>query len=204
MEPKTKRHPNPERAAARKEQVLCAAAECFRRRGYHGASMAEISKTAGMSPGHIYNYFDSKDAIINAIISQQMADMFEVFATLKAQPGELHEVMLAGAEHGVCNKLEGPMASLKLEMLAETCRNEGIAEMLRHADTQARASFMSILQSERSPIRDLPEAELQARISVIFAMFDGLYIRQTLQPGLCPQLVLTALRPALRTLLSPF
>lgn len=204
MDMKTKRHPNPERAQARREQVLTAAADCFRRKGYHSASMAEISKTAGMSPGHIYNYFVSKDAIIEAIIEQQMVEMFEVFASLQARPGMLIDVMVDGASEGVCNKLDPALASLKLEMLAETARNEKIAGMLRCVDAQARQRFMAILQSERSLVKAEPESQLQARISVIFAMFDGLLIRQTLQPGLTADAVMVALGPALRALLSPF
>jgi AcrR family transcriptional regulator len=204
MDMKTKRHPNPERAEARRQQVLTAAADCFRRKGYHSASMAEISKTAGMSPGHIYNYFVSKDAIIEAIIEQQMVEMFEVFASLQARPGMLIDVMVAGASEGVCNKLDPALASLKLEMIAETARNEKIAGMLRCVDAQARQRFMAILQSERSLVKTEPEAQLQARISVIFAMFDGLLIRQTMQPGLTSDSVMVALGPALRALLSPF
>lgn len=204
MDMKTKRHPNPERAEARRQQVLTAAADCFRRKGYHSASMAEISKTAGMSPGHIYNYFVSKDAIIEAIIEQQMVEMFEIFASLQARPGVLIDVMIAGASEGVCNKLDPALASLKLEMLAEAARNEKIASMLRCVDAQARQRFMAILQSERSLVKQQPESELSARISIIFAMFDGLLIRQALQPGLTAGDVMIALAPALRSLLSPF
>ena len=65
-----KRHIDPERAANRRRQVLDAAATCFRRSGFHGASMSEISKAAGMSAGHIYNYFASKDAIIAAFVEE--------------------------------------------------------------------------------------------------------------------------------------
>ncbi len=204
MDTKTKRHPNQERAEARRQQVLTAAAECFRRKGYHSASMAEISKTAGMSPGHIYNYFVSKDAIIEAIIEQQMVEMFEVFASLQARSGVLIDVMVAGAADGVCNKLDPALASLKLEMLAETARNEKIAGMLRCVDSQARQRFLAIMQSERSLIKDQAEADLQARITVMFSMFDGLLIRQTLQPGLTAEHVMSALGPCIRTLLSPF
>ena len=57
MKPKAKRQTDPAIALARREQILTAAAECFRRKGYHGAGMAEISNTAGMSAGHIYNYW---------------------------------------------------------------------------------------------------------------------------------------------------
>ena len=57
--------------------MLDAAAICFRNHGFHGASMAQISKTAGMSPGHIYHYFDNKEAIIAAIVERDMEEMME-------------------------------------------------------------------------------------------------------------------------------
>ena len=63
-------HVPTDRAQARRQQVLTAAAECFRRRGFHGASMAEIAKTAGMSAGHIYNLFENKDDVIAAIVER--------------------------------------------------------------------------------------------------------------------------------------
>jgi AcrR family transcriptional regulator len=40
---KIKRHPDSALAEARRAQVLNAAADCFRRRGYHAAGMAEIA-----------------------------------------------------------------------------------------------------------------------------------------------------------------
>src|SRR3546814_8434618 len=56
-----------ERGEQRRRQILMAAADCFERRGFHGSSMAEISKVAGMSVGHIYHNFANKDAIIKAM-----------------------------------------------------------------------------------------------------------------------------------------
>ena len=44
------------RADARRAQIRAAAAECFRLHGFHGSSIAQISKRAGMSTGHIYHY----------------------------------------------------------------------------------------------------------------------------------------------------
>lgn len=60
--------------AARRKQILDAAATCFRRDGFRGASMANISLTAGMSTGHIYHYFESKAAIIEAVIERGQSD----------------------------------------------------------------------------------------------------------------------------------
>ncbi len=57
----------------------------------------KISKTAGMSAGHIYNYFDSKEAIIEAIIQRDMEEMFSIFQQFEDDPGDLLTIMLDGA-----------------------------------------------------------------------------------------------------------
>ncbi|MFN6972711.1 MAG: TetR/AcrR family transcriptional regulator, partial [Rheinheimera sp.] len=116
---KVKKHQDPALAQARREQVLAAAADCFRRRGYHGAGMAEISKTAGMSPGHIYNYFDGKEAIIAGIIEQNMADLFSLLAGFAESDGDLLQAMVDGADYGVEKNLNPAYAALQLEMLSE-------------------------------------------------------------------------------------
>lgn len=58
------------KAAQRCEEILDAAIRCFREKGFHAASMSSIAKAFGMSAGHIYNYFDSKEDIIEAIVNR--------------------------------------------------------------------------------------------------------------------------------------
>jgi len=53
-------------------------------------------------------------------------------------------------------------------------------------------------------VRDLPDTELDSRISVMFALFGGLMIRRVLNPQLDRETVLIALKPVIRTLLTPF
>jgi AcrR family transcriptional regulator len=55
--------------------------------GFHGASMADIAKAAGLSVGQIYRYFENKEAIIAAIVAQDLAEMREKFAEMESQPG---------------------------------------------------------------------------------------------------------------------
>ena len=77
------------RAAARRQQILNAAAQCFREHGFHGASIAQISKTAGMSPGHIYHYSENKEAIIAAIVAQDLEGLLTLTAELLNSPEQL-------------------------------------------------------------------------------------------------------------------
>lgn len=198
------RRQDPLLAQSRRLQVLDAASDCFRRRGYHGAGMAEISKTAGMSPGHIYNYFANKDAIIEAIIQRDMEEMFSVFNGFMQAEGALLDVMLAGCEDGVDKHLDVEKGALKLEMISEAARNDKVALSLQATDTEARRLMKQLLRRDGSLVRDLPDLELDSRISVMFALFGGLMIRRVLNPNLNREIVLLALKPVLRTLLSPF
>jgi AcrR family transcriptional regulator len=45
---------------ARRSQILDAAWTCFARKGYHQATMQDICKESGLSPGAIYRYSAKK------------------------------------------------------------------------------------------------------------------------------------------------
>jgi len=201
---KTKRQADPAIAKARRDQVLTAAAECFRRKGFHAAGMAEISRTAGMSAGHIYNYFESKEAIIESIIEKDMEEMFSIFEHFEGQPEDTLTVLLNGLNIGVQRHMDTGECAVDLEMLAEAGRNVKVAKLLRDADTQARNRMRQLLISERSVIKGIDEVELESRINVIFSVMAGLLLRKVLYPELTEETVLIALRPAMKTLLMPF
>jgi AcrR family transcriptional regulator len=49
------------------EQILAAALELFVERGFHGTAVPQVAKRANVAAGTIYNYFDSKEALGNAL-----------------------------------------------------------------------------------------------------------------------------------------
>jgi AcrR family transcriptional regulator len=57
----------------RRRQILDAAMACFDRHGLHATTTDDIVAEAGLSAGAIYRYFDSKDAIIEAIATERHA-----------------------------------------------------------------------------------------------------------------------------------
>lgn len=201
---KTKKYADPVLAQARREQVLRAAAECFQRKGYHGAGMAEISRTAGMSAGHIYNYFDSKEAIIESIIEQDMAEMFSIFQQFEDHPSDVLTALLDGLNIGVKRHMDTGSCVVNLDMMAEANRNIKVASLLRESDLKARNRMRQLLVSDKSVLKNQSEQELESRINVIFSVMAGLLLRKVLHPELTEETVLIALRPAMRTLLMPF
>ena len=110
-----------EHATLRRRQILDAAEDCFRRHGFHNTSMAEIAKSFGMSAGHIYNYFDSKEAIIAAIVERDLED-FMLRATALQAADDIRAAMLARVEASVADQLSTTRAARQFEVLAEAGR----------------------------------------------------------------------------------
>ena len=53
-----------------RQSFIDAAVSVFSRKGFHGATMDEIARSAGYSPGAIYRYFPSKDDVFRAVVAR--------------------------------------------------------------------------------------------------------------------------------------
>ena len=52
-----------------------AALACFVDRGFYGTAIPQIAKEAGVAAGTIYHYFDSKDALVNALFRHHKTEV---------------------------------------------------------------------------------------------------------------------------------
>jgi AcrR family transcriptional regulator len=186
------------RNRARRDQILSAAMKCFVENGFHGSSMAELAKRAGMSVGHIYHYSDSKDAIIEAIVDR---DIEEAPGMLDAFSGadDLMAAMMDRLDETVERHLDRDRAALRLEMLAEAARNPRIAEKLHSADAAARNRLIQAL-SGRLP--NLGPGEVADRVEATAAIFQGLIVRAVHNPDLDRDAFIRTMRLVLRELLT--
>ena len=171
-----------DRAEARRRQVLEAASTCFRQHGFHATSIARISQAAGMSPGHIYHYFQNKEAIVAGIVEQNLSEFVELAQQLdKAnETGSFVDALMAQIDAGVGKQTDGARASLNLEILAEAARNPEVASALQRSDDVQFARCRHLFRQAPSMER-LPPDELNARITVINSLFDGLMVRTQCQ-----------------------
>lgn len=169
--------PESDRAAQRRHQVLDAAAICFRNHGFHGASMAQISKTAGMSPGHIYHYFDNKEAIIAAIVERDMEEMMEWTGQIFYSSDDILQSMLDGVECGVEANTDPECAALMLEIMAESARNPQIAATVKQCNQIARQRLIDVLVKEMAQRGAVSSVDVQVKTDLIASMFDGLLMK---------------------------
>jgi AcrR family transcriptional regulator len=57
-------------AAWRRNQLLDAAGAVFAQAGIDGASMKDVAEAAGVTPGLLYHYFGSKEALVTAVLDR--------------------------------------------------------------------------------------------------------------------------------------
>ena len=63
----------------RKQKLIDAAFHVFAEETYHSASVSKIAKEAGVSKGLLYNYFDTKEDLLRAIMSNLMDEILQYF-----------------------------------------------------------------------------------------------------------------------------
>ena len=63
------------KAELRKQQILDCAKKVFARHGYHKANIAMICKKAGIGRGTLYQYFENKKAVFEAILEDIFTKM---------------------------------------------------------------------------------------------------------------------------------
>jgi AcrR family transcriptional regulator len=112
-----------------RRSLLAAAAEEFAREGYHGANINQISLLAGFAKGTVYNYFDSKRALMQELI-QDTAELHLNFIRQRVEQEEdaarrLEAFFEAGFDfviewqargRAIVNNLFGPDAGFKEEL----------------------------------------------------------------------------------------
>lgn len=192
-----------DRALARRQQVLDAAAECFRRRGFHGASMAEIAKTAGMSAGHIYNLFENKDDVITAIVERDRDEIVRrIQETLEGE--DVTSAMLGCIEESFQEPNREAEAVLNIEVLAEASRNPKLAEVVVGSETMIRTKAMALIRMALGPVAaSLPADDIEARATVVGALFNGLMVLTVSQPNLNQAAVTRVMQRVMRVLIEP-
>ncbi len=191
-----------ERALAQRERILEAARRCFVEHGFHAASMATIAETAQMSPGLIYRYFDSKNAIIVAIIEQQLKASRDSISSLH-QSSDMGDTMIRTFEFWRNGEPSMMNASLFLEISAEARRDAKIAQALHSFDLEMRKELANWLCADPAAGgKGIPKEVGTARALSLQIFFEGLAARAVREPDLDQEVLKTAIAEFLEGLFA--
>jgi len=120
-----------ESQARTRSEVVAAAAGVFERRGYSGASIAEIATEAGFTHGAVYSNFEGKEDLFLALYEQWVAErVTEIEATWSSE-GALADRARAAADQWIEHFRSDPRAFLlRLEFAIRGAHDPELAERL--------------------------------------------------------------------------
>jgi TetR/AcrR family transcriptional regulator, repressor for uid operon len=178
-------HEAGDRVKDRRKQVLDAAAECFCEMGFHGCSIARISKIAGMSPGHIYYHFANKEEIVEALVLQQENTLTELIKDISSSPPD-EPLAVSLKKHTpkmVKIHTESRFIGLWLEIAAEACRNKNISRLLCESQRNVNARFNDEVLRRTGVKKEETDIQMiRIKLDMIAAIFNGLSQRTAISP----------------------
>ncbi|MNM02750.1 HTH-type transcriptional repressor AcnR [compost metagenome] len=190
---------DPGKHAARRAAILAAARHCFARKGFHQTSTAAICAQAGMSPGNLFHYFATKQAIIAAIVEQEGSETAAYFD--ERQGGaDAYGALLDFMDVVLALAADGDFAGLALEIAAEALRDADIAARVARNDATLRAGVQALLENAAAQGQADATLDMAQTASWIAALVDGIFNRVAVDPHYAP----LAQRDSLHVLLARF
>jgi AcrR family transcriptional regulator len=173
------------RAEARRRQVIDAAAKCFRRDGFHSASMAQIAAEAGMSVGHIYRYFTGKESIIAAIVRDEIDYVLSRFPITAASIEDVPGILRENGREAVRQAYNLEWSTLMLEVRAEAGRNPAVAAIVQAADAEIAARVGELIVA--GFVSGTVPRDIEQRIEMLGMAIEGITFRAVACPDMNPR-----------------
>lgn len=172
----------PAQHEGKRQEILAAAHSCFLRHGLQGASISMICKKAAMSPGHLYHYFPSKDAIIEQMADDYLAQLHAHFSG-HAEGSQTSTVLLSELW-----SMKGwddlSHCRILFELLAEAGRNEKIHAILQENTNGVRQLLAATLIAGQRRGEVDPGLDPQHASAVLVAVLDAVPMLPLLVPGI--------------------
>src|SRR5437773_4086945 len=164
----------------RPTQILDAAVACFAKRGFHQASMHDISAEAGISVGLIYLYFQNKEAVISAMADRHKQEIQEILERARQASGLLESLEVLFTAH--CGETEPQVVSaFVVDLFAEASRNPHVAQLVRDVCETSMNGVTDLIA--RSPDANASNLTPREMAELIFAVNDGMLMRGVLKIG---------------------
>lgn len=172
----------------RRSEILAAAERCFARSGFHQSSMQEICAEAGMSPGNLYRYFSSKEAIIIGIAERDRAEVTQQLAEAPFE-SDFFGTMAALARHHIVERSDDKVG-LCAEIMAESRRNPEMARIFQAFDDDVKTRLIGILRNAAARGVIAADVDFDAVVTMLMVIVDGVWWRRAVDPAFNAEAVL--------------
>jgi len=191
----------PDTQRARRERILDAAEQCFARAGFRGTTMQDICHAAGVSPGALYLYFDSKEALIAGISERNRAEFAERWAKV-AEADDFLAALTSLAQQYFRDE-PAHKRLMCVEIGIESTRNPRVGEIYQAVDAFLRESFEATFRRLKAEGRIDPPTDIATVVQTFLTVGDGIFWRRAVDPAFDIERTLPGILALLESLLRP-
>jgi len=166
----------------RRHQIIDAAWRCTARRGFSDLTVDEVCAEAALSKGAFYGYFESKQALLLALLEDDAAGLDAIMDKLGATPIDGVE-RLRRFTRAVLERGEDPArlqvrADLWAAMLTEKAVKAQFSASVRRRREVLRGWIAAAVAA-----RELADIPANALAAILLALGDGLTLHAGLDPA---------------------
>lgn len=160
------------RAEQSRNSILEAAHDLFVRQGYHGTSMRQIAERAGIALGGLYNHFESKEQVFEAVFLEYHPYHQVIPALLAARTSTIEEFARDGFQRFI-NAIQDRPEFLNL-MFIEVVEFNSVhaGELFARLVPEIAKVVSRVIELNRDRMRQLPPFMLvRFFVGLFFAYF---------------------------------
>ena len=164
---------------ATRGRILDAARALFAARGFAACRVADVARKAGMSPGNVYWHFDSKEAILQAILAQG----FGSFEAMAAEVADEYGPARRKLDILVDRTLDLYHQNAEFAVILGGLMGEGGQELIRslvfdmeQIGGRYHANLRRVFSEGRTEAALVAAADPDLLVALYFALFNGLLI----------------------------
>ena len=144
----------------RRDQILNAATTVFAQKGFQRTTIKDVAKVAGIADGTIYNYFESKTALLFALLDRLNETELRPMHFTQAKDSSFPEFFSAYLKHRLEQFGEREMALMRI-VISEMLVNPELLEQYKTRIIEptyavAERAFQAMVDAGEFPAMDVP------------------------------------------------
>ena len=168
--------------AARRNQILDAAAKVFAEKGFHAATIKNIATEAGIAHGSIYTYFENKTALLLGIFDRMKASIMQEISPFALDAIDVRAFI---------QMIQLPLMGLKKDnfalfriVVSEMMVNEELRALYYQQIMEPTLALAEAAFQEQAAKRGLSPVKIQLTIRAISGMILGLILEYAMGDGI--------------------
>lgn len=168
----------------KKRHIIQSALRIFSRKGFNLTTISDIAEEAGIGKGTVYEYFDSKEAVISFSFDyfmQELVPDFEAIIRESIPASEKLERMISGFGHILSSKENQDLLSIMFDVWAAGIRSRdsrsSLESKMKRFYQDYRSTVSTVLRHGVRAGEFRKDIKPHVQASLLIGLLDGLLVQ---------------------------